>query len=56
MPKVPPNKKLKQTDLRSSFQQSHKQTARDDKSGETSQASDNVQVRQKTLVTIYCEL
>ncbi|XP_077097877.1 serine protease FAM111A-like [Siphateles boraxobius] len=44
MPKVPPNKKLKQTDLRSSFQLSRKkQTAKDDKSGETSQASENVQ-------------
>ncbi|KAK7163990.1 hypothetical protein R3I94_002649 [Phoxinus phoxinus] len=46
MPEEPPNKKLK-TDIRSSFQQSpvgqKKQTARDDKSGETSQASDNVQ-------------
>ncbi|XP_056110643.1 serine protease FAM111A [Rhinichthys klamathensis goyatoka] len=47
MPKGnPPKKKLKQTDLRISFQQSRvgqKQTARDDKSGEKSQASDNVQ-------------
>ncbi|CAM4546314.1 unnamed protein product [Leuciscus chuanchicus] len=50
MPKVPPNKKLKQTDLRSSFQQSRKQTARDDKSGETSQASDNVQERKSKLL------
>ncbi|XP_039550203.1 serine protease FAM111A-like [Pimephales promelas] len=43
MPKVPTKKKLKQTDLRSSFQHSCKQTARDDKSGKKSQASDNVQ-------------
>ncbi|KAG1924822.1 protein FAM111A-like, partial [Pimephales promelas] len=53
MPKVPPKKKLKQTDLRISFQQSRvgqKQTARDDTSGEKSQASDNVQKTTAPLV------
>ncbi|KTG34936.1 hypothetical protein cypCar_00014472, partial [Cyprinus carpio] len=44
MPKVPPNKKFKQTDLLSSFKQSpKKQIATDSEPGETS-VSDNVQL------------
>ncbi|CAM4546296.1 unnamed protein product [Leuciscus chuanchicus] len=47
MPKEPPPKKLKQRDILSFFQQSpEKRTARDSESGETSQASANVQKKQ----------